>query len=168
MYVLAIGINWILILHLTSDQVELNKHLIELLLFENVMLLIRFSLSFMKYTLSLWCSCTDNDFRTKFTLFPIIKNSCLVLTIVIMLFKFSFFVSTISTGSCYDYFVRITRYFRKYWTNKSLKLKVQKLPVVAYTDSNEICIICLQKMHQGKELPCKHVFHIHCLEYLLS
>jgi len=81
-----------------------------------------------------------------------------------MISSLSSFVSIISFGSFYDYFVRVFRYFSKYKATKSFMMKLEKLPIVNYTDSDEVCIICLQKILYGKKLPCNHVFHIHCLE----
>jgi hypothetical protein len=82
-----------------------------------------------------------------------------------MISSLSSFFSVVSFGTCYDYFIRIARYFSKYKANKSLMMKVDKLPVINYTDSDETCVICLQKIFLGKKLPCNHLFHIHCLEY---
>ena len=166
-YALAIGITWTLILYLIYRQIELNEKFIESLLLTNIILIIRFSLSFLKYTLSLWCLYTENDFRIKFALFPLMKNLCIVLSLLIIVIKFFSLYIVASAGTYYIYFIRLVLYSRKYWTNKSLKLKVEKLPVVTYINSNEVCIICLQRIQRGKELLCKHVFHIHCLEYPL-
>eukprot|EP00826_Nyctotherus_ovalis_P023473 TRINITY_DN1802_c0_g1_i7.p2 TRINITY_DN1802_c0_g1~~TRINITY_DN1802_c0_g1_i7.p2 ORF type:complete len:221 (+),score=30.34 TRINITY_DN1802_c0_g1_i7:821-1483(+) len=84
-----------------------------------------------------------------------------------MLSSLSSFFSVISFGTYYDYLVRISRCLSKYRANELLMKRIDKLPTMTYDDHEETCIICLQKISQGKKLPCNHVFHIHCLKIWL-
>lgn len=73
------------------------------------------------------------------------------------------FCSPLLIGAIFEYYVRIMIFFIKYKANKLLMPEIEKLPAVNYDDGSEVCVICLQKIFQGKQLPCKHVFHFHCL-----
>jgi hypothetical protein len=88
MYVFAIGVDWILLLHLQGVYItkkgKVDKTLCELLLFENIMLFVRLSLNFIKYTLSLWSLSSNNDFRIKFASYSLFKNVCLALSFAVI------------------------------------------------------------------------------------
>ncbi len=87
MYVLAMGAEWAVILHIKANyDLHPNKAermLCELLLFEHIMLMMRYCMAFLKYTLSLWCLLRDLDFRLQFPWFAPLKNSCLVLNFAV-------------------------------------------------------------------------------------
>ncbi len=89
-YTIAMGFEWAAILHLKAvydtKPVKADRMLCELLLFEHIMLMMRFGLGFLKYTLSLWCLLTGNDFRVKFAWYSPLKNSCLVLSFAVLCF----------------------------------------------------------------------------------
>lgn len=88
-YALSIATAWILVLYLKGifreQRDKIDRTLCELILFENTMLLARLVFSFLKFTLSIWCLCTNNDFRVKFGSYPLVKNVCLALNFGVVL-----------------------------------------------------------------------------------
>ncbi len=83
----AMALEWTVILHVKAnyDQkpVRAEQTLCELLLFEHIMLMMRYTLGLLKYTLSLWCLMTGADFRLRFPWYSPLKNSCLILSFVV-------------------------------------------------------------------------------------
>jgi len=82
-YPTAMIAEWVIILHLKANYdlkpIKADKMVCELLLFEHIMLIMRFGLGFLKYTLSLFCLIDGNDFRVKFGWYSPLKNSFLIL-----------------------------------------------------------------------------------------
>ena len=89
MYAVAIGMNWVLLIHLRDVFImrkeRIDRALCEFLLFDNIMLFVRLFLSFVKYTLSLWSLSSNSDFRIKFAFYSLFKNVCLILSFAVIL-----------------------------------------------------------------------------------
>eukprot|EP00830_Metopus_es_P001112 TRINITY_DN10975_c0_g1_i1.p1 TRINITY_DN10975_c0_g1~~TRINITY_DN10975_c0_g1_i1.p1 ORF type:complete len:267 (-),score=13.59 TRINITY_DN10975_c0_g1_i1:69-869(-) len=144
--------------------------LCELLLFEHIMLSMRYCLAFAKYTLSLWCILNNSDFRLRFPWYSAIKNSCLILSFAIFVcaVEFSSFFSVLSFGTTHEYIMGIAKNWKKFKNTHSLHQKVALLPSVECNGKDATCSICLQTLQTAKELPCKHLYHPQCLEVWLQ
>jgi hypothetical protein len=87
LYAIMICSEWKVILLLRNEfnlfQVKPQKVLIELLLFEHIILFVRYILSFLKYTLLLFCLILNQDFRLTFSWFSTLKHSCTILSFAV-------------------------------------------------------------------------------------
>jgi len=95
-YCFMITLEWTCILMLKSrfdkGQTGLHKVLYDLLLFEHIMLIMRFILSFLKFTLSLWCIISNSDFRQRFSWLQFVKYFCIILTFAVFIYFNAYFL----------------------------------------------------------------------------
>ena len=54
-------------------------------------------------------------------------------------------------------------YVKKFFNSLKMVEVIDSLPVQSLANKNEDCGICLQRMTEGTQLPCKHFFHRDCL-----
>lgn len=59
------------------------KFFVELLFFEHIMFLLRYTLEFLKYTLLLWCSIADVDYKLAFPWFSTVRHSLVILSFAV-------------------------------------------------------------------------------------
>ena len=87
-YAIVICLNISLLIHLRNEYMKTffktDRMLCELLIFENIMLVIRFFTNYVKYTLSLWCLYSNKDFRIKFPWYSLVKNICLIIGFIVL------------------------------------------------------------------------------------
>ena len=87
-FAISICAEWSLVLSLKeeydSHPARPDRMLCELLLFENIMLTARFIFGFLKYTLSLWCLLTGNDFRVKFAWYLPMKTFLVIINFAVI------------------------------------------------------------------------------------
>ena len=64
-------------------------------------------------------------------------------------------------------YIRINDNFHNHYIESIIeKLSITKIKVTNLEDNNKRCIICLEDFRNNEnvyKLPCKHIFHIHCL-----